>query len=931
MLKNAFCVESFQQGVLWETIDHPKFVNALNEHQTVVTNALLRIVHGGWDVNVITILQNKTAYVEHDMSGFKEKSVKDYWVEEGKQVVRVHNKKRNKLFLPKESPHPTIPEHMFKDSRVTLRINGKEGEESKEHKDNWRIDGNDINNNGIKWTGRTVFEKRSREQYLSAPSPTAGNMSAIPLKDMFVAGHVSSKIVEGRGVRSVILIMKRQSRGREEKFTFEPNDEDFELMKVLNKNKGLSHIEITMWEIPNETPRFVLLCSEETNWFTMLNAKRQEKYGRREGIGEINLLVVTITIHDDLNSDYGFHKASISLRDSRDTMFFAGPCTGGSSWARLNRTRGPQTEEIIEAKVLIFQQLWGRFEVLFVSFYDRCIGIYMELPRGCQYWKNDEVRFMIEGTESTIHDFDGCCYGLRQRFGDSNMYIKKPWRIVSWNVDLGGKLSLKCDGRHEHAPCAGRETLHTQIYTSKIVSIVLEEQLRRSSFAGDDSPNVRNTGSKGRSSKSYNVSMPCVTIDESYETNRAHDHNERCIQVTITITCFPKRSRKVFAKWLWWNRAPQTKKQRYLKSGLSPSGAAGAGRARFSGGHKSCPDAMAASGSGHRPHGDGDKPPMFSLGEEKSGVKYIRVTGEIVSSLIDDENQGKIQLPARFGDGITGIALVEGWSAFGIPRTVLAGLVLGEVATEKERLLNTFKTVVRLVKHGDMDLDLYDASLKLRKICQAVCVGAVQYVERDKSNDIHSMGPIMQRLATAQALTDGGPGVQNLVALIEEKKLKVSLGTLVGVATPSANQLQNAPFYRCRNPWWYQFFNHAMKANPGAALFHTIDSLEVYAKDAKQMMSQIALCVRIYNQGVQTINGKLKVSTLVFDICRIFRHESSPVVFLEDPLDSKKKAEGQMKHMAVEKRYGRGNLHWLAIQESRVGKCNSVWNYTSYS
>ena len=70
-------------------------------------------------------------------------------------------------------------------------------------------------------------------------------------------------------------------------------------------------------------------CSEEVNWFTILNAKRQEKYGRREGVGEINLLVVTITIHDDLNSEYGFKKASYSVRDERDSVFFAGPCTGG--------------------------------------------------------------------------------------------------------------------------------------------------------------------------------------------------------------------------------------------------------------------------------------------------------------------------------------------------------------------------------------------------------------------------------------------------------------------------------------------------------------------------------------------------------------------------------------------------------------------------
>ena len=130
-------------------------------------------------------------------------------------------------------------------------------------------------------------------------------------------------------------------------------------------------VVVMMREIPDSVPRMVLLCSEETNWFTIMNTKRQEKYGRREGTGGISLLVITITIHDDLNSDYGFHKASLSLRNDKDTMFFAGPCTGGSSWARLNRSKGPETEAIIEAKVEIFKQLWGRFEELFISYYDK--------------------------------------------------------------------------------------------------------------------------------------------------------------------------------------------------------------------------------------------------------------------------------------------------------------------------------------------------------------------------------------------------------------------------------------------------------------------------------------------------------------------------------------------------------------------------------
>lgn len=85
-----------------------------------------------------TISQIHTYVVENDMSGFKDKNTKDYWIEDGNQIVRVH-KLRSKLFDPKDSPHPTIPEHALKDERKTLSasITGKD-DEWKEHIDNWR-------------------------------------------------------------------------------------------------------------------------------------------------------------------------------------------------------------------------------------------------------------------------------------------------------------------------------------------------------------------------------------------------------------------------------------------------------------------------------------------------------------------------------------------------------------------------------------------------------------------------------------------------------------------------------------------------------------------------------------------------------------------------------------------------------------------------
>ena len=144
------------------TIDHPTFVNALTEPQ-VVANALLRIAHGGWDVSTVLISENQNVIQENDMSGFKDKRTKDYWVEEGNQVIRVHNKPRSNLFVPKESSHPTIQEYMLKDERKTLRVNVKDEDDWKERKDNWRTGNNRIPFKGPKWTGRTIFVKKNQE------------------------------------------------------------------------------------------------------------------------------------------------------------------------------------------------------------------------------------------------------------------------------------------------------------------------------------------------------------------------------------------------------------------------------------------------------------------------------------------------------------------------------------------------------------------------------------------------------------------------------------------------------------------------------------------------------------------------------------------------------------------------------------------------
>ena len=97
-------------------------------------------------------------------------------------------------------------------------------------------------------------------------------------------------------------------------------------------------------------------------------------------------------------------------------------------------------------------------------------AVLFELPGSCDYWKDERLHEVVH---------DGCRYGLKQRYAKKPLPIKKPWRVVSWNFELGDSLSKKCTGNHEHGPCAGRETKETQLCASLIVNVILRRFLAR--------------------------------------------------------------------------------------------------------------------------------------------------------------------------------------------------------------------------------------------------------------------------------------------------------------------------------------------------------------------------------------------------------------------------------------------------------------------
>ena len=184
--------------------------------------------------------------------------------------------------------------------------------------------------------------------------------------------------------------------------------------------------------------------------------------------------VVPITKDDDFASVAGMQKCMQHLRGPTDTLWFSAPCTGGSTWQFINLKRGPETVAKVKLHWKLFKRLWAAFEVVAEHALSVGARAFIEWPRRCAYWKHDRVVKFLAKHRFKFADFDGCMYGLTATSGGmAGMPIHKPWRVAcSPSSCLPELLNRRCDGSHEHTPCAGQNTLLTQGYTPEIAKIV---------------------------------------------------------------------------------------------------------------------------------------------------------------------------------------------------------------------------------------------------------------------------------------------------------------------------------------------------------------------------------------------------------------------------------------------------------------------------
>ena len=406
----------------------------------------------------------------------KDETNVDEWIwKDETTLVRVHKVPRRKMFTPKEADFLPCKLKRFRDERETNQMFQSSG---RLMHDSWRLAGNNIektNKRNEFWTGTTTFkiisnadiddvmdsgsdvEDRASCQDTVVTCIFDGNMNIIPLDDMFIAHHYDLKHETRQQNDWDIKMVLHRKNGKTLTYHFRQSYSDL-LGKAL-KNKIIS---LNLYEMRDDVPCLLLMCAETQSIITKVHKQQRFKM----------MHVVTITEDDNLLSNYGRAKWRRCIRGPSDCVFFAGPCTGGSPWNRLNKNVSEITAHNIRMKALLFWELRNEFAVCLQRVHILHAMALLELPRGCDYWNDERMKSMIDGTQSTVHDFDGCMYGLTSKFKDVGMPIKKPWRVVSWGVHFFD-LHEKCDGSHAHGQCAGRETRVTQMYTDQIVRSIL--------------------------------------------------------------------------------------------------------------------------------------------------------------------------------------------------------------------------------------------------------------------------------------------------------------------------------------------------------------------------------------------------------------------------------------------------------------------------
>ena len=408
---------------------HPKSIHQCLQPATRVINTIMRLVHGGsegegWHSHSekghpqststpgpchkhpeLDINDNIPFVKSTRKSQVLGKKNEDHWQWDGKEtLIRIHKTPRRQNFIPQDCEDCPCDPRIICDERETEQ---KFKTNTRVIKDMWRFKGdNHESTNKLNefWTGKSTFKVLANAEVIDGGKnckvsqgvitlcTNCNDVKTIPITDVFVPYQYHIEVGKHEVDHpKVSLILWREKKNRTLEFQFSKSPCD-----LMTSKYAKFSLAINLIEVPQAVPCFVLLCSEERNWLTFLQNKMKD---------EMKFHVVPITEDDDMLSPYGISKARRCLRTKLDSVFFAGPCTGGSPWNRINRWVSEATTQLIEAKKQIFWAMWEVFASVLSELINMGSPALLELPRGCDYWKDRRMTDLVEGTVSHEHKF----------------------------------------------------------------------------------------------------------------------------------------------------------------------------------------------------------------------------------------------------------------------------------------------------------------------------------------------------------------------------------------------------------------------------------------------------------------------------------------------------------------------------------------------
>jgi len=188
--------------------------------------------------------------------------------------------------------------------------------------------------------------------------------------------------------------------------------------------------------------------------------------------------VIRCTIEHDVLTPEGERRAIRGASHPGSLVWSSIPCTGGSTWQRINLARARREgNTLLEKRVTDLQNDARRMIRVLdrVAEASREVGgcLAIEWPYGCDYWNFRATNEVIRKYDLRGVRIDGCALGLVARNGTP---IVKPWFIMTNCPELLQEFyGYRCPGSTVHPihePCAGNETKRTESYTVRMVELI---------------------------------------------------------------------------------------------------------------------------------------------------------------------------------------------------------------------------------------------------------------------------------------------------------------------------------------------------------------------------------------------------------------------------------------------------------------------------